>query len=397
MAESTLPASISKPTKPRPDFPLFPHATRRWAKKIRGKTFYFGPWDNPQGALAKYLDEKDDLFAGRTPRAKQQEGLTVRELADRFLTTKRHALDTGELSPRTFSDYFSTCKLVVRHFGPGRVVLDLRPEDFERLKRALSASWGPRRRHKFVTMTRSLLKFAYDEDLIDRPVKTGKQFKGPSKKTLRLHRAQAGLRMFEADEILRILNAAGVQLKAMTLLGLNCGFGNSDVSSLPLSALDLDRSWVSYPRPKTGVDRRCPLWPETVQAIREVLARRIVPTKSEHADLVFVTKYGDSWVKARCVPQEDGKIKVCCDDAVSKAMRKLLRKLGINGRRNFYALRHGTETIGGEAKDPVALNALMGHVDSTMSANYRERISDGRLLAVTNHIHGWLFGATTPN
>ena len=44
-----------KPEKPRAHFLLYPHASGKWAKTIRARTYYFGAWDDPEGALEEYL------------------------------------------------------------------------------------------------------------------------------------------------------------------------------------------------------------------------------------------------------------------------------------------------------------------------------------------------------
>ena len=78
---STKPA---KPSKPYSEFPLTPHPAGYWCKKIREKLHYFGPWKtHPETASAEYLDQKDDLHTGRTPRPDTGE-LTVRDTCEGF-------------------------------------------------------------------------------------------------------------------------------------------------------------------------------------------------------------------------------------------------------------------------------------------------------------------------
>jgi hypothetical protein len=57
----------SRPANPYPQFPLTAVPTGRWCKKNRGRIPYFGPWDDPDAAPAKNLDQKDASHAGRTP------------------------------------------------------------------------------------------------------------------------------------------------------------------------------------------------------------------------------------------------------------------------------------------------------------------------------------------
>lgn len=373
-------SSADKPAKPYEDFPLFPHATKRWAKKIRGKLHYFGPWDNWQAALDKFQAERDDLYAGRKPRV-VSEGVTVKDLANQFLTAKKLLCDSGELSPRTFADYHASCERIIGAFGRMRVVVDLAADDFEQLRASIAKIRGPVALGNEIARVRVVFKYAYDAGLIDRPVRFGPYFKRPSRKLLRKARHARGLRMFELDELRKLLADAPDHVRAMVLLGINCGFGNADVATLPRSALDLANGWISYPRPKTEIPRRCPLWPETIAALKLALASR--PTPSDPADnwLVFVTKYGQSWHKETS------------ENPISREIGKLLKSAGIKrSGLSFYALRHTFETIGGEAGDQAAVDAIMGHAPESddMAAVYRERVSDERLKKVTDHVRKWM-------
>jgi integrase len=386
-------AASQKPRKPRPDFPLFPHATGRWAKKIRGKMHYFGPWADPDGALARYLDQRDDLHAGRPAHTTRGE-LTIRDLVNRFLSSKRDRVDTGELKAKSFVTYHGSALVVADFFGKTRPLSTLGPSDFEAFKRFLAKGRGPVALGNEVRRTRTIFKYAYDADLIDAPVRFGPAFTAPGKRVLRAARHAAGPRMFEAAELRTILDAAQGQMRAMILLGINCGFGQTDVATLPRTALDLEAGWLDFPRPKTGVHRRVPLWPETVAAIEGAAWDRPKPKDPADDRLVFVTRQGRAWVRMR--PKENpksGQAEWTSCDVLALGFGKLLTGLGLKRPGlNFYALRHTFETVAGESRDQVAVDAVMGHDPGDMASRYRERISDERLKAVVEHVRAWLFG-----
>ena len=257
----------------------------------------FGPWADPDAALRKYLEQKDRLHAGLVPRDAAG-SMTLRDLCNRFMTTKTMLRDAGELSIHSWRDYYTVCSRLIDGLGPDRLLADIQPADFERLRAAWARKWGPVRLGNEINKTRVLFNYGYKNGMLDRPIRYGEGFKRPSRRLLRLARAAKGLRMFEADELRRVIEAADQPLQSMILLGINCALGNSDVGHLPINALDLDHGWLTYPRPKTGITRHCPLWPETVAALRSWLNQRPAPMTAAGNDLVFVTSQGGTWTKA---------------------------------------------------------------------------------------------------
>lgn len=379
MANSIVQA---RPLKPRDDFPLFPHRNGRWAKKVRGKFCYFGKWaDDPKGdsAIALWLDQKDELLAGRTPRI-STEGLLIRDLCNRFLTAKEQQKDAGDITPRSFADYLATCKTIVDAFGAKRRVDDLAIDDFQLLRASFAKRYGPHRLGGEVQRVRTVFKYGYDAALIDKPVRFGPTFKKPASHIMRAHRQKSTPKIFEDAELRAIVDAAALPLRAMILLGINCGFGNHDCGTLTLDSLDLSNGWVNHPRPKTSVERRCALWPETIHAIRDAIKERPKPKRAADGNLVFITRIGQPWAKE------------VADSPITKEFRKLLDKLKLHKPGlGFYTLRHVFETIASGTTDQVAVDAIMGHVDGSMAGLYREKIHDKRLLAASNYVRKWLF------
>lgn len=388
--------TAKKPKKPYPTFPLFPHATKRWAKKIRQKLHYFGPWDDPQGSLERYLAVKDQLHAGlpigkstsaTKPKAYQTatDGLTINKLCAEFLQFKKSRIPTGELSERTYADYKNTCKIVEAFFGGEWIVESLTPGDFERLRSHLAEGRGLIALRNQIRHVRILFNYCENEDKIgDKRIRLGKGFT-VSQKAIDRANENAECRMFEVDELRKIVDTSRPPLKTMILLGINCAYGNTDIAKLTVGHIDFETGFVDFRRPKNNNKRRCKLWKQTLDALRE-----IIPKDAKKSDLVFVTNHGNPYVRFN---GESG----TSIDQVAAHFRRLLEKLKLKAdNKNFYGLRHTFRTIADETHDLPAIRLIMGHKDpNIVEASYRETIYDRRIEAVVEHVHQWLWPENT--
>lgn len=166
----------------------------------------------------------------------------------------------------------------------------------------------------------------------------------------------------------------------MILLGVNCGFGNSDCGTLPLKSLDLEGGWVNYHRPKTA----------------SLAAGRSGPRRSRRS--VWSSQNGRNqrtrtmlaWYSAR------SRAKACTRQATATRSHR---------KRGNFSTRSASKGTGvstpcatssrrsaAKRKYQVAVNHIMGHAARDMSSVYRERISDERLMAVSEQVRKWVFG-----
>lgn len=358
-----------KQTKPNPEFPLTPHRNGQWCKKIKGKVHYFGT--EREAAYAKYQEQRDYLQAGVAPPG---ECTTLGHLLDRFLEVKQQALKAGELAPRTFKEYEAVCVIIADTIGKGRDIEKLTFDDFSKVRQRLSMKKNgqpasPVSFKRLLTGARMPFYFANEEYGTRIRYKTA--LKTPAAKLIREAKRNAGERMFKPDEIQKLTKAAAGELQAMILLGINCGFGPTDCIQLTVESVDLKNGWHNFPRPKTAVSRRCPLWPSTLAALKAVIGDR---TEGK----VFKR----TWNR----------------HVIARALQATCLGCGVyrEGVTTFYSLRRTFETVACAADVPQAvINAIMGHAEHDIPSMYRQKVFDEQLKKCVNFVGDWTLGRKT--
>lgn len=397
--------SKARPEKPA-GFPLYPHASGQWAKTIKGKKIYFGPWDDRDGALA----ELDSRFPHLVPdgiEVPKKEGATVDDLCQKFLdrVEDRIKQKTRKLKPGTYRQYLTTCKRLVRYFGRDKLLSEIQPSDFEKLRTNLEAPKGkkegeggydlsPSTMAAEINRIKTIFNFGFKchPRLLKEPMSYSFYLEAPTADELDAWKDKGGEKKFSREEVLQIAETANPHIRGMVLLAINTAYTQADIAELTIEMVKeaLETGWIELPRVKTNRRRRCPLWPETVDAVRLAGEHRPKPANEEAKDYYFLTKQGNQLVRTRPLPTG----KYSSSDGLFGPFKLILDKLGINGRRSlgFSAFRHTFATQGGNSIDQAAVKLIMGHKDTSITAVYQHGIDDNRLLAVSNHVRSWLFG-----
>lgn len=369
---------------------------RGWLKRINGKPKWIvsdklAP--TPAAADAYYEQHFAKLWKEPVAPPATEATITVKYLADTFYDRKQRA----GLDPRTLADYDAALLSFVRTVGGQRHPDDLLPADFATVRAAWSGRFGPDRLGKFITAIRGMFAWASKPPLRLREPDYGDEFKVPSKAEFRRHRKHQrethGRKLFEPVEVQKLLAAAKPMMRAMILLALNGGFGNTDVADLPCAVVDVGGQFLDYARGKTGIERRVPLWPATLAAVKAAIAlsakrlqkRRVDgrPVEPAAERLVFVTRQGRPYV----LDKTSAAGSLLHKDSVSTAFAKLAKPLGLARHgRNFYSLRRTFRTYADEVGDARAVDLIMGHATTDMGGTYVLAVADQRLLKVVNHV-----------
>jgi integrase len=313
-----------------------------------GKRIYLG--SNEKIALQKY----HLLGLGLQPIRREPTlpfELTAKELANRFITAQQANWRNPKETLKCYKDWLG--RFIKDH--PRLKVADFTVEMFAEWKLSLRhRKYSAKSINHYLSAVRAIFIFAEDTDLIE---------KAPKLKRVKNERIfQTGSKqkpLYTLDQLQQLLEHADLNLKAMIMLALNCGFGPKDIHDLTWDDIEAER--ITLPRSKTGMCQTYLLWSETRQLLDEIKCQRakIVSSASKskvqqsHYSCVFVTRFQRPWNK----------------DALAEQFRKLCRKAGVTCY-GFYRLRHCASTAMSLVATPHVHRKFLRHSQLQQQVTY---------------------------
>jgi integrase len=363
-----------------PKHGLTQHVRGGWYKSVNGHwKQVVGKVEAPTAADADrvYEERFAELWAGvdQAPRAPLTQA-QIADLFDHYLNAKRLERDAPNgIRPRTYDEYRGVLQDFSDVVGGAVRYTDLSPMIFTHVHQAWRRKYGPHRLGKYVTIVRGAFNWLKANGFIADVPQYG-DFVQPSRADFRRHRARLedqgiGGVAFTPKELAALLDKGDVTQRAQILLALNGGFGNTDLSELRERVIDFDHGWIDYRRGKTGVKRRCPLWPETIEAVQAAKPLcRIVGN-------VFSTSDGRPLVQGTH-DRLAARFKTLCETA----------NCYLEGR-GFYALRHLFSTEAVKHGSTLLVKRITGHTsgeeDRVLDEHYVGGV-DAKLCEIVNAV-----------
>ena len=391
-----MPAKKPKcPAKPYPEFPLYPHNNGQWAKKIRGRTLFFGSWKTAEwdAALARYLDERDALYAGRPPDRDDPNAMTCDEWLNRWVAEKQDEAEAGTITAQHAAGCKYTAKRMLAITGRQRPAVGVDRACLLKIRKAF-ATGSPVSLKSHLTRVRMAIHWLERRHGVQ--VRLDDELASPPKRALRLH-ASARRKHWEPAEIAKIIDTENLRMRAVLSLVANCALETHDLAALSWSHIEqIDGRWFhTCPRPKTGLPRLAMLWPRTVGALEAAG----LWTPDDDGLIVRSHTGGPVWAENPSGTRTD---------LVSRKARAVIREqlkpwAEADDPRNgigVLGLRHSFRTIADAAMDRDATELIMGHSpghiadgNAAMAATYRHRIGYDRVRAVAEFVEAAIWPA----
>jgi integrase len=370
---------------------------RGYYARINGKPRWIcGAAHTPEQAEAIYHRKAAQLTSGKNllPAPAKVIGIiTLHYVLGRWLKDCQLLMDAGKMSASAFMQYRRSAKRIDAVAGE-MPIETVAPETAQGIFERISAEHGADAARRALAHLRTACRHAEDAGICA-PVRLGRKMltklmsseRGSMKWQLYTP-GQVQAILAEVDRLIREGDGRSVpswtQVRAMILLALNGGYGAKELAELPRAVVDLERAHIDYRRGKTGAKHIVLLWPETVDALRAVLAVRV------QDDLVFRTRQGGRW----CVSEpklKQGKPGIRITDHVNERFTELVKPLGLKIRgQGFYKLKHLHCSIADRAGDPHATFTLAGH-ELPGSKGHYVLVEEDRLRKVVEFIRAHLF------